>query len=287
MASKARLFAMAMVAGLLTGCAASPSFLQAAGPVAAEQRHLFWLVIAALMVVVLPVFIGLPLVLWRYRRGNDKARYDPKWDWNPRLEFVIWGVPVLIVVLLGIQLWHSTQTLDPYKRLDGNGTITVQAVGLDWKWLFIYPDQHIATVNRLVIPAGRPVHIDLTSDTVMQSLFIPRLGGQIYAMAGMRTQLNLKADRPGSYFGENTQYNGEGFHKQNFRTLAVTDAAFDGWVKRVKASGSPLNEARYRTLAKKSVPDAPMEFSAVPEGLFARIIAKYMQPERRGKEGGQ
>ena len=278
-------FALA-ITGALAGCAASPSFFNAAGPVAAEQRELFWIVNLLLLAVVLPVFIGLPYVLWRFRRGNADSSYQPKWTFNLKLEFFIWGVPIAVVLALSVILWQATHRLDPYKRLDGAGAIDVQVVGLDWKWLFIYPDQHIATVNKLVIPAGRPVHLELTSDTVMQSFFIPQLGSQIYAMAGMRTQLNLKADRPGVYLGENTQYNGDGFHRQNFRTYAVSDAQFDTWVKRVQSGSQPLDAARYAALSKQSVPDRPIEFSAVPNRMFATIIGKYLYSNDH-KEAGQ
>ncbi|KHK90899.1 COX aromatic rich motif-containing protein [Novosphingobium malaysiense] len=260
----------------LAGCAGTPSFLLPAGPIASDQRHLFFVVIALMMIVVLPVFLGLPWVLWRYRQGNDKSDYQPKWSFSKPLEFAIWGVPVLVVVALAWQVWTQTHKLDPYKRLEGRGDpIEVQAVGLDWKWLFIYPRQGIATVNRLVVPAGRPVHISLTSDTVMQSLMIPRLGGQIYAMAGMRTQLNLIADRPGRYLGENTQYNGKGFHLQKFDADAVTPAQFDRWIAQARAGRPALDAERYAQLAKQSVPDEPMVFGSVPPDLFAGIIDKY------------
>ena len=165
---------------------------------------------------------------------------------------------------------------DPYKRLPGNGdALEVQAIALDWKWLFIYPQQNVATVNRLVIPVGRPVHIDLTSDTVMQSLMIPQLAGQIYAMAGMRTQLNLRADRPGAYFGENTQYNGDGFHEQNFVTDAVPAAAFQAWAKKAAQGNLTLDDARYDILSRQSTLPRPLAFSSVSPGLFQQIVDKY------------
>lgn len=275
-AQRRRLVLLAPLLTALTGCAASPSFLLPAGPVASEDRHLFVMVIALLMVVVLPVFIGLPWVLWRYRHSNPRGPYEPKWKWSTAFEFAIWGVPALIVVVLGWQLWTETHKLDPYKRFAGNGdAVEVQAVALDWKWLFIYPDQHIASVNRLVIPVGAPVHIDLTSDTVMQALMIPQLAGQIYAMAGMRTQLNLVASKPGAYFGENTQYNGDDFHKQNFVTDAVSPAAFKAWAARAATGHATLDAAHYAWLTREFTPKAPMLFSAVEPQLFQHIIDKY------------
>jgi cytochrome o ubiquinol oxidase subunit 2 len=261
---------------LMSGCAATPSFLAPGGPVAAEDRHLFVVVIALLMIVVLPVFVGLPWVLWRYRYSNPHGDYQPKWRWSRPIEFFLWGVPVLVVIALGWQLWVETQRLDPYRRIAGQGdTIEVQAVALDWKWLFIYPKQGIASVNRLVVPVGAPVHVSLTSDTVMQSLMIPQLAGQIYAMAGMRTELNFLADQPGAYFGENTQYNGDGFHKQNFVTDAVSPAAFRAWVARTGQGHQALDGAHYDALARQFTVTAPIAFSSVAPGLFGRIIAKY------------
>ncbi|MAX00093.1 MAG: cytochrome ubiquinol oxidase subunit II [Sphingomonas sp.] len=283
--ARCRSLLLLLLAAPLSACAHTPSFFQAAGPVAAEQRDLFWIVTALLMLVVLPVFIGLPYVLWRFRQGNRQSDYRPTWDFSWKLEWLVWGVPVVVVAILGVVLWTTTHRLDPYKRLPGKSEVRVQAVALDWKWLFIYPDQHIATVNRLVIPVGRPVHIDLTSDTVMQSLMIPQLGGQIYAMAGMRTQLNLKADRPGSYFGENTQYNGKGFHKQNFETLAVPSAAFDAWAAQTAQGDRPLDRATYARLSQESVIARPISFSAVPAGMFDRIMRKYMYPEHKPVSG--
>ncbi|HEX7657215.1 MAG TPA: COX aromatic rich motif-containing protein [Sphingomonas sp.] len=267
---------MGALSASLGGCASSPSFLLPAGPIAGEDRHLLVIVLLLLLIVVVPVFVGLPWVLWRYRRGNAKASYQPRWDFSKPLEFAIWGVPALIVVILGWQLWVTTHRLDPYKRLPGNGdALEVQAIALDWKWLFIYPQQNVATVNRLVIPVGRPVHIDLTSDTVMQSLMIPQLAGQIYAMAGMRTQLNLRADRPGAYFGENTQYNGDGFHEQNFVTDAVPAAAFQAWAKKAAQGNLTLDDARYDILSRQSTLPRPLAFSSVSPGLFQQIVDKY------------
>ena len=236
---------------------------------------MFAVVIALMMIVVVPVFIGLPLVLWRYRLGNQKAAYRPDWSLSGPLEFAIWGIPVLIVAALSWQLWLGTHRLDPYKRFAGDNPLEVQAISLDWKWLFIYPGQDIATVNRLVIPVDQPVHIDLTSDTVMQSLMIPSLAGQIYAMAGMRTQLNLVANRQGRFLGENTQYNGEGFQKQSFPADVMSPARFQEWAAQVRATAPPLDAARYAQLTRRAAQDKPLAFGSVEPGLFAKVINHY------------
>ncbi|GAA4767895.1 ubiquinol oxidase subunit II [Stakelama sediminis] len=260
----------------LSGCADSHGFLAPAGPVAHEQSHAFWFVLILLATVYVPIFLLVPAIAWWYRRGNKRATYAPKWEFSWPLEFFIWGGPIVIVLILSVALWHWTHKLDPYKPIrSAKPPLEVQVVGLDWKWLFIYPDQGIATVNRLVIPVDRPVELKLTTDTVMQSFMVPKLAGQIYAMAGMRTKLNFMASRPGNFYGENTQYNGTGFQKQKFLTRAVTPGQFTQWVQQVRADGKPLTIAQYQKVAQQSVPDKPSFYSSVAPDLFQRIIAKY------------
>ena len=266
-----------LVALLLQACSAGePGFLDAKGPVAHAQSELFYYVIGVMMVVVVPVFILTPLLVWKYRRSNRTSDYRPKWEFSWLLEIAVWGIPVLVVAILGTKVWIDTHRLDPYRALaSGQPPLEVQVVGLDWKWLFIYPQQHIATVNQLFFPVDRPLHLNLTSDTVMQSFMIPQLGGQIYAMAGMRTELNLMADQPGSYIAQNTQYNGDGFPKQRFHAEAVSAAVFAQWVRQVRGAGTPLDAAAYKSLAIKSVPPRPIVYAPVDPGLFRHIIHKY------------
>jgi cytochrome o ubiquinol oxidase subunit 2 len=179
---------------------------------------------------------------------------------------------------LSVILWHATHRLDPYRAIAAPvAPLDVQVVALDWKWLFLYPDQHIATVNAIVVPAGRPLRLHLTSATVMQAFMVPQLGGQIYAMAGMTTQLNLLASRPGVSIGQNTQYNGDGFPKQRFQWLAVTQPAFDRFVARAQRAPKRLDAARYRALTKRATVDLPQLLSAVPPGLFERIVTNGMR----------
>jgi len=259
----------------LGGCAAlHHGFLNAAGPVAGGERHLFFIMAIVLVFVAGPVLILTPLFAWHYRLSNTKNAFRPDWNFSWPLEGFIWIPPALIVVGLAVLVWTDTHRFDPYAPIKGAGPpMEVQAVALDWKWLFIYPDQHLATVNELDIPAGRPIHLRLTSGTVMQSLLLPRLAGQIYAMAGMSTQLNFAADRPGVYLGENTQYNGEGFQAERFAVKALVPADYQLWAARVQRSAKPLDDVAYRQLTQRSVVPKPMFFSSPPPRLYAHILS--------------
>ena len=275
---------------VLSGCGSENlSFLDPEGPVAAAQREHFLQIIALVMIVVLPVLILTPLIAWRYRRTNAASRYTPNWTFSRPLEFVIWGVPIAIVTILGVLLWRNTQALDPYLPLPmDKPPLRVQVVGFDWKWLFIYPNEGIATVGELAFPADRPLALELTTDTVMQSFFIPALGSQIYAMAGMVTRLHLAARDPGLFKGENSQFNGTGFHKQKFTAVAMPPGDFTQWVGTVRSNGIALDEATYRVLVRRSTPEKAHEvlgtpampqnllyFTNVTPGLFATIVEKY------------
>lgn len=259
---------------LLAGCTAlSHGFLAAAGPVAEHQRHLFVIVAAVLVFVAGPVLLLVPLFAWHYRLSNSGDAYRPNWSFSWSVEGLIWIPPTAIVIGLAVLLWRWTAIDDPYRPLPGGPPVEVQAIALDWKWVFIYPGEGIATVDRLAIPVGRPVRIRLTSGTVMQSLLIPQLAGQIYAMGGMTTQLNLAADRPGTFRGANTQYNGAGFQRQHVAVIALPPAAYARWVSATRAGGRPLDGAAWRRLTARSVIARPVAFSAVPPQLFERVVA--------------
>lgn len=268
---------------LLTGCAALQiGVANHAGPVAAEQWHLYLIVAVVLVFVAGPVLLLVPLIAWHYRRSNKNDAYRPDWGFSWPLEILIWIPPIGIVIGLAFLLWSATHSLDPYRPLAAaQPPLEVQVVALDWKWLFIYPKEGIATVNRLVIPVGRPVHLSLTSGTVMQSLLIPQLAGQIYAMAGMTTHLNLAASRTGVFRGENTQFNGRGFQDQKFNVVATDDAAYERWVARVQAGGRPLDKAALSQVTAQSVMPTPLVFSRVPPDLFGSIVAASTQESRR------
>jgi cytochrome o ubiquinol oxidase subunit 2 len=190
---------------------------------------------------------------------------------------------------LSCLLYQHTLRLDPYKPLIGSGAaMQVDVVALDWKWLFIYPAQHIATVNQLVVPAGQPVHLSLTSGTVMQSLLMPRLAGQIFAMAGMQTQLNFAVQQPGRYLGENTQYNGDGFAQDKFQLLALSVSDFSKWKQQAQTNPATLDDTAYQTLSRQSVLAQPLLFGKVEAGLFDRVLAQQIPPGyvAQHREGG-
>lgn len=259
---------------LLSGCAALKlSVMNYAGPIAASQWRLYVIVGIVLIFVAGPVLLLTPIIAWRYRLSNKHHAFRPNWRFSWTLEGFIWIPPIGIVVGLAFVLWDYTHTLDPYRPIvSDQPALEIQAVGLDWKWLFIYPDQRIAAVNQLFIPVGRPVHISLTSGTVMQALLIPQLAGQIYAMAGMTTQLNLAASRPGVYRGENTQFNGAGFQNEKFNAIALSPFDYDRWVQHARASAHPLDAAAYAELFRQSSPPRPITFSSVPEHLFQQVL---------------
>jgi cytochrome o ubiquinol oxidase subunit 2 len=260
-------------AAFLTGCGAvRHGFLNAAGPVAGGERHLFVIVFIVLLFVAGPVVLLTPLFAWHYRLSNTTGAYRPKWNFSWPLEGLIWIPPSLIVVGLAVILWTDTHRFDPYTPLKGGAPVEVQAVALDWKWLFIYPSDHIATLDELDVPAGRPVHLQLTSGTVMQALLLPRLAGQIYAMAGMSTQLNFAADKPGVYVGENTQYNGKGFQNDRFRIVAMAPDAYAKWADGVRRSGAPFDDAASKGVFARSIPTQPLYFSNPPPGLYQHVV---------------
>lgn len=230
------------------------SFLDPQGPIALMQRTHFLEMVALLAIfVALPIFVLIPWFAWRYRYGAKSSQYTPKWAFSRTLEIAAWSGPAVIVAFLAVLVWRSTHALDPYKPLASNmPALRVLVVGYDWKWLFIYPDQGVASIGVLPLPAGQPVAMQLTSATVMQSLQIPALGSQIYAMGGMVTQLHLQADRPGRFMGENTMYNGDGFHQQRFTAVAMTPDAFNDWVKQTRARGMPLDATTLKLISERT-----------------------------------
>jgi cytochrome o ubiquinol oxidase subunit 2 len=260
---------------LLGGCSIlQRGFLNAQGPVAADERHLFAVVVIVMLFVIGPVLLLAPVFAWHYRLSNKHHAFRPSWNFSWPLEAFIWIPPTLIVVGLAFPLWRSARQLDPYVPVHVAGPrLEVQAIAFDWKWLFIYPDSGVAAVNELAIPVGRAVHVTLTSATVMQSLFIPQLAGQIYAMGGMATQLNLAADRTGVFTGENSQFNGQGFPFEEFRVSALSNADFERWVAGLRAGGAVLDPSGLARLEAKSVAMHPVYFSATPPGLFQHILA--------------
>ena len=290
---------MVSLALVLSGCGENGiSFMFPFGTVAAHQRAWFFWIVGLVAIVVLPTFVLVPGFAWRYRRTNKKAAYRPDWAFSWPLEFAIWGIPCVIVGALAFLIISQETRFDPYAAIPSDQSpLEVQVVALNWKWLFIYPEQHIATVGQLVMPQGRTVSFRLTSDATMQSFFIPALGSQIYAMAGMVTQLHLRADKTGTLLGENTQFNGTGFSGDKFTVSVVLPDAFASWVAATGKDGPTLGADSYHTLqSDRSVtrdgadfhlpPSGAQAYASVQPGLFDSVVSKYragMMPHGSGK----
>ena len=272
---------------LLAGCGSGISFLDPHGPVAATQRDLLFEVTAWMMVVVLPAIILVPLVAWRYRRRAKRAAYAPEWHFSWPLEIAVWGVPIVLVCILAPLITGKATSLDPYAAIPSDQPpLEIKVIGLDYKWLFLYPAENVASIGVLALPVDRPVRFRLTSDTVMQSFMIPPLGSQIYAMAGMVTELNLLADRPAVLRGQNTQFNGFGFQAQKFDALALPAADFANWIAAAKTADRPLDQVAYALVSQKGKladlrsrfafdPAKGLIFSTVDPSLFSSVVAKY------------
>jgi cytochrome o ubiquinol oxidase subunit 2 len=275
---------------LLGGCGlAHAPVLDPHGTIALAERNLLFAAAGLMLIVIVPVWILTFWFAWHYRASNTNARYMPEWSYSAAIDAVVWLVPALIVCCIGYLVWVYTHRLDPYKPIaTAAAPLEVDVVAEDWKWLFIYPEQNIATLNELVFPAGRPLSLTLTSDTVMNSFYVAGLGGQIFAMAGMRTKLNLKADGPAEFVGRNTQYSGAGFAgfpEQSFAVRAITASEFDAWVAAAKRSPDALDPPTYAALAKPSGSVSVHYYSSVEPDLFDRIIAKYAGPPLQHAHG--
>jgi cytochrome o ubiquinol oxidase subunit 2 len=247
------------------------------GTIASQQRSLMILAALLMLIVVIPVFILTFVIAWKYRASNENATHSPDWDRNRLLEAIWWGLPCAIIAVLAVVAWTTSHSLDPYRALKSDkDPIKVQVVALEWKWLFIYPDQKIATVNYLQFPQNTPIDFQITSDAPMNSFWIPSLGGQIYAMSGMTSQLHLMADKVGSYQGSSANISGEGFSGMRFAVDSVTDTDFMNWVQSVKKKSAPLDASAYAALAKPSKNVAPAYYNLAKQDLYDTIINKYM-----------
>ena len=258
----------------LTGC--DYLLFDPKGPIAEEQMYLIIWSFLIMLIVVIPVIYMTIWFAYKYRASNTEAEYKPSWEHSTLIEVVVWTVPLIIIIVLGIITYKTSFSLDPRQALkSSNDTVRIQVVALDWKWLFIYPEQEIATVNELALPVDTPVEFLITSDTVMNSFFIPQLGSMIYAMAGMENQLHLIAEEQGSYRGLSANYSGFGFSGMKFQAHAKDEAGFNAWIDTVKASNRTLSKQEYADLIVKTK-DHPVEyFSQVNPLLFNQIIEKY------------
>ena len=259
---------------LLGGC--NMTLLNPTGQVGLEQRNLIITATLLMLLVVVPVIVMTFLFAWKYRASNKDAVYTPKWSHSTKIEVAVWTIPVLIIIALGYITYISTHKLDPYRPIESDvKPVTIEVVALDWKWLFIYPEQGIATVNKIVFPAHTPVNFRITSDAVMNSFFIPGLGGQIYAMAGMTTKLHLIADRNAEMDGISANYSGAGFTGMKFKAIATSQEDFDAWVSEVKKAPKQLEKAEYEALSKPSQNNPVELYSSVTPNLFQTIVDKY------------
>jgi cytochrome o ubiquinol oxidase subunit II len=264
--------ALGLVATVTLG-ACSQGVLDPQGPIAAAQRLLLINSTAIMLVVVVPVIVATLVFAWWYRSSNTRANRSTDESFEGRLEFVVWSIPALTVILLGGVIWIGSHQLDPRAPIPGSSDpLRVDVVSLDWKWLFIYSDQGVAAVNQLVVPAGTPVKFRLTSATVMNSFFVPQLGSQIYTMGGMITHLNLLADKPGEYPGFSANFSGDGFAEMRFVVKSVPAGDFNAWIEQVRGTGSALDDAGYAELAKPSKAVPPATYRSVEPKLFERII---------------
>jgi cytochrome o ubiquinol oxidase subunit II len=255
---------------LLASC---QGVLDPQGPIAAAERLLLINSTAIMLVVVIPVIVATLAFAWWYRAANTRATRSLDESYEGRVEFVTWSIPALTVILLGGVIWIGSHQLDPREPIPGKADpLRVDVVALDWKWLFIYPDQGVASVNQLVIPAGTPIEFRLTSATVMNSFFVPQLGSQVYAMGGMITHLHLLADQPGEYPGFSAMFSGDGFSDMRFIAKAVPASHFNAWFAQARGTGSALDDAGYAELAKPSKAVPPTTYRSVDPKLFERIF---------------
>ena len=262
---------------LLTACHAA--VLDPQGIVGIADRTILIDSLTIMLAIVVPTILATLGFAWWFRASNAKATYLPNFAYSGQLELIVWGIPLLVITLLGGVAWIGAHDLDPYQPLASKTKpLQVQVVSLDWKWLFIYPDQQIASVNTLEIPAGTPVHFTLTSASVMNAFFIPQLGSMIYTMNGMTTQLNLSADAPGTFAGLSSHFSGDGFSGMHFTVHAVPPNQFTAWVEATSKSGPTLDPDTYKTLAQQSMDTTPYTYRSADPGLFQQIVTQQLPP---------
>jgi len=263
------------------------------GPVGKAERVILYDSTAIMLAVVIPVIVLTLVFAWWFRARNSRARYRPDWEYSGRIEMIIWSIPALVILFLGGIAWTGSHNLDPAAPLQGSATppegsatpLDIEVISLDWRWLFIYPKEGIASLNRLVVPAGVPLRFRLTSTTVMNSFFVPQLGSQIYTMPNMVTRLNLQADQTGTFEGLSAQFSGDGFSDMRFDLVSTEAEAFKDWVGATKAQGGVLDAATFAELVKPAPVEGARTYAQVSEGLFDRISSGHMAvvPPQRGQ----
>lgn len=257
-----------------------------AGDIAVQQRNLILLATGLMLLIIVPVIALTLFFAWKYRASNTSATYAPEWSHSTKLEMAVWAAPLAIILVLGTVTWITCHTLDPYRPLSRVAPgqpvpasvkpLEVDVVALDWKWLFIYPELGVATVNEMAAPVDRPIEFKITASSVMNSFYVPALAGQIYAMPGMQTQLHAVINKPGVYEGFSANYSGAGFSDMKFKFKGLSDADFDRWVAGVRAGGPELTRAGYMDLAKPSIDNPVRSFGAVDPGLFLAIVNRCL-----------
>jgi cytochrome o ubiquinol oxidase subunit 2 len=270
----------AVVASIvLTAC--QSAVLNPQGPVGIAEKMILTGSVVIMLAIVVPTIAATLAFAWWFRASNTRATYLPNWAYSGRLELIVWAIPLLVIILLGGVAWIGSHDLDPAKPLASDTpALEIQGVSLDWKWLFIYPNQRIASVNRLVVPAGVPIRFSLTSASVMNAFFVPQLGSMIYTMNGMRTQLNLRADAPGTFLGLSSHFSGDGFPGMHFDVQAVPAEKFAAWVDATRSAGAePTHDAQsYTALARQSMDVSPFTYRAADAELFQQIVSQKLPP---------
>lgn len=262
------------------------NILDPQGPIGAAEKAILIDSLAIMLAIVLPTIVAILVFAFWFRAANAKARYRPDWVYSGRIELVVWAVPALTIILLGGVAWIGAHQLDPMKAIEGDSEpLTIQVVSLDWKWLFIYPGQNVATVNTLTIPAGRPLRFELTSASVMNAFFIPQFGSMIYTMNGMTTRLNLRADTPGTFQGLSAHFSGDGFSGMHFDVNVVASEQFSKWAQDTAKANQSLDETSYQQLAKASINNAPAIYRLADPGLFSAIATQKLPPSPGAQAG--
>ena len=268
-----------LVAVCMSLAACEPAILDPKGPVGIAEKKILIGSLAIMLAIVVPTIIAALAFAWWYRASNTKAKYLPDWEFSGRIEIVVWAIPTMTIILLGGVTWIGAHQLDPAKPLESEvQPLEIQVVSLDWKWLFIYPEQRVASINELVVPAGTPLHFSLTSASVMNTFFVPQLGSMIYTMNGMETQLWLQADERGTYRGMSAHYSGEGFSDMQFPVRAVGAADFARWINDTRTGGKLLDAATYKALTKQSIKQPASTFGDVEKDLFSMVVSQELAP---------
>lgn len=276
--NRLKLVALVSLVSLLTAC--ERAVLDPAGDIARQQRDIIYISTGLMLLIIVPVLILIVIFSWRYRKGGN-GTYDPQFDHSTALELAIWSAPLLIIIALGALTWSSTHLLDPFRPLaakQGERPLVVQVVSLDWKWLFIYPEEGIATINELVLPVGRPVRFDITSSNMMNTFYAPTLAGMIYAMPGMQSQLHAVLRRPVESEGFSANYSGAGFSDMRFAFKGVDDVSFARWIDDARNGDTTLALAEYRQLLMPSERVPVMYFASVDRDLYRRILERCVEP---------